>query len=145
VPFSEASETEIFTEVESNIDLTQLKILVAEDNLLNQEIVSMMLEDHGIECDVVADGEQAVNAVREQQPDLVLMDVQMPVMDGLQATKLILSEFPDLPVVALTAIVMKDDIELYERSGFTAHVGKPFEEQALLSLISKVAMDASVS
>ena len=128
--------TEPISEV-SNRDLSDVHVLVAEDNELNQEVVAMMLEDNGVRCELVSDGEQAIAAARDEPPAIILMDMQMPVMDGMQATQVTLEEHPEIPVIALTAIVMKEDIARYRTSGFVAHVGKPFDEQALMGLISR--------
>ena len=128
---------EVPVNLESTPRLSDVRVLVAEDNQLNQEVVSMMLEDHGIQCELVDDGQQAVEAVRKHPPDVVLMDVQMPVMDGLEATQIIGREYPELPVIALTANVMKDDIAKYRNSGFVAHVGKPFDEDELMGMIHR--------
>ncbi len=118
-------------------NLSSFKLLIAEDNALNQEIVDLMLEDTGIERKIVANGEEAVAAAKSFNPDVVLMDIQMPVMNGLDACQLIHKEKPELPIIALTANVMKDDLELYQRTGFVAHLGKPYEEAELRALVVK--------
>lgn len=123
--------------VVTDLDLSKFKVLIAEDNELNQEIVDLMLEETGIERMIVSDGKQAVAAVKSFKPDVILMDIQMPIMNGLDACALILQENPGQSIIALTANVMKEDVALYQRTGFVAHLGKPYEEEALIALLQR--------
>jgi len=68
----------------------------------------------------------------------VMMDIQMPEMDGVQACQIIKEQFPKLPIVALTANVMEQDVKTYLSSGFTAHLGKPIEIDGLMSLLKRL-------
>lgn len=120
--------------------LDGVRLLVVEDNLINQEIAQAMLERAGAKVDIAENGQQGLSCIAENHYDLVLMDIQMPVMDGIEAIKSIRGqpEYVSLPVVALTANVMKEDIESYQALGFTSHLGKPFERRELLALVAKM-------
>jgi len=113
------------------LDLSGKNILIAEDNTLNQEIIEAILEPYNANLTIVDNGEQAVKSAISKRPDLILMDIQMPVKDGVSACKDILAHAHDIPIIALTANVMAKDIETYLKAGFVAHVGKPYEIAAL--------------
>jgi len=114
-----------------------LRILVAEDNDFNQEIIIEVLGMVGIIPDVAANGQEAVQRVSSQTYDLVLMDMQMPVMDGVEATRQIrqLPGCSHLPVIALTANAFEDDREACREAGMDDFVTKPFESEVLFSKI----------
>jgi signal transduction histidine kinase len=112
-----------------------LNVLVADDNEANRELIGTLVRAMGHEVDVVADGCAAVAAVRDGGYDLVLMDVHMPRMDGLAATRairLIPSAAARTPIIALTANVLPDQIAFYRASGMDDHVGKPIDPRELL-------------
>ena len=114
-----------------------LRVLLAEDNPANVRTFSEYLTAKGMQVDVVGDGEAAVAAVRARRPDVVLMDIQMPKMDGLQATRLIRTELAlrDLPIIALTALAMPGDRERCLEAGANAYMPKPVRLRALASTI----------
>lgn len=114
------------------------RILVAEDMPLNQELIRDLLEEVGYEVDVVANGRDAVTAVRAGRYDLVLMDVQMPGMDGIAATRLIRKLEPavaSVPIVAVTADVLPQEIDAFRAVGINAHLGKPYQRDALIAAV----------
>ncbi len=121
------------------------KILVAEDNLVNQIVVREILESNGFQCDVVANGSDAVKAVSEAIYDAVLMDCQMPELDGFEATRFIRcweSEREEsgesvarLPVIALTANATLEDEERCLYSGMDCYCSKPVDSQRLISTL----------
>ena len=120
------------------------RVLVAEDNPHNQAVVRAFLEALGCECEIVGNGKNAVEAVTCREFDLVLMDIQMPVLDGLGAMKAI-RKLPDgrgrIPIIALTANAMAGDRTRFLSEGFDDHVAKPIEParlaEALTSAISR--------
>jgi signal transduction histidine kinase/CheY-like chemotaxis protein len=120
--------------------LRPASILLAEDLEVNQEIACAILESAGHRVDVVSDGAAAVEAVEAGTYDLVLMDVQMPIMDGLTATARI-RELPGpkgrIPIIALTANVLGEQITALRRAGMDEHVGKPFRRPDLLAVIER--------
>jgi len=117
----------------------RLHILVAEDNPLNQTIVSWMLASLDCQVDIVTNGLEAIAAVNRSKYDLVLMDVQMPEMDGVAATKQIRSlegAVGKVPIIAMTANAMQGDRERYLDMGMTDYVSKPIDQRELLYVIS---------
>ncbi len=113
--------------------LQGLRVLLAEDNPINQELARDLLSDVGVAVTVVGDGVAAVSAVDHAQYDVVLMDVQMPVMDGYEATRRIRAEGkqPELPIVAMTADVSVDDRAMAREAGMVDHVAKPINPAEL--------------
>ncbi len=129
--------------------LPGLRVLVAEDVPVNQELVRLMLAPLGCEVVVVPDGEQALDAAASRAFDLILMDMQMPVLDGLEATRMIRrlgGAAARTPIVALTANVLPEQIERCRRAGMNDHVAKPFVTEDLQSMVLKWANgDAAAS
>ena len=118
------------------------RILVAEDNLTNQKVVMLMLQRLGYRADVVGDGQQAVRALESIPYDLVLMDCQMPEMDGYKATRVIRSpesRVPnhDIPIVALTAGATKEDRERALSAGMNDFLSKPIDNELLASTLAR--------
>ena len=113
------------------------RILVAEDNDINQLIVEELLTSTGAEVKIVANGEQAVDVASEESFDLVFMDIQMPVMDGMQATTALRGQGYSTPIVALTANVMADDVQRYSEQGFSDHLAKPIELSQLYATLHR--------
>ena len=115
----------------------QLRILLVEDNPVNQQVASALLQKRGHDVSAVDNGRKAVDAVRKGAFDLVLMDVQMPVMDGLTATREIrkLPGRKDLPIVALTAHALQDERTSCLNAGMNAFVSKPFKPQELFAAV----------
>jgi len=120
-------------------------VLVAEDVELNQEIVRSILESAGHTVDVVHEGADAVMAAAARDYDVVLMDIQMPGMDGLEATARIRA-LPGaagrVPIIAMTANVLPEQVESYRAAGLDGHVGKPFKRPDLLATIARCVESA---
>jgi signal transduction histidine kinase/ActR/RegA family two-component response regulator len=117
-----------------------LRLLLVEDVAVNRELVRVILESFDIEIDTATNGAEAIDAVSRAAYDLVLMDVQMPVMDGLTATANIRA-LPDpdmrrLPIIAMTANVLPDQVKRCLNAGMNGHVGKPINPAALLETIA---------
>ncbi|KZY45601.1 hypothetical protein A3732_10000, partial [Oleiphilus sp. HI0050] len=136
-------QTSIASDEETPItqSLKGKKILVAEDNKINQLVVNETLLLLGAEITFANNGLECIQCLRESQYDLILMDIQMPEMDGLEATQIIITDSlaPDTPIVALTANVFKEDIDTYIAAGMKAHLPKPFEPEALCQLIEELS------
>ncbi|WP_348772036.1 ATP-binding response regulator [Pseudoalteromonas luteoviolacea] len=118
-------------------NLSNAYILVAEDDAINMRVISAMLEKTMAQFDVAKDGVEAVELYRKRLPDIILMDIQMPKMSGIEACEIIRIENQDIPIIALTANVMSTDIEKYNQSGFTFHVAKPIDQTVLYESLSK--------
>ncbi len=115
------------------------EVLLVEDNLINQKVVQAFLKKRGIKVTCVNNGKQAVEALKSESYDLVLMDCQMPVMDGYEASKVIRSDsrLNEMPILALTASAIEGDRERCFKAGMNDYLTKPILEQDLLEAISK--------
>jgi signal transduction histidine kinase/CheY-like chemotaxis protein len=114
------------------------RVLLAEDNAVNQEVAGALLRLAGLEVDCVGDGAQAVASALAQRYDLILMDMQMPVMDGIAATRLIRAMTgPALPIVAMTANAYAEDRAACLAAGMDDHVTKPVDPEALFATLLK--------
>ena len=117
------------------------RILLVEDSPINQQVALAMLEKFGLSADVADNGRKAVGSLETEDYDLVLMDVQMPKMDGLEATRVIRDPTSkvrnhDIPIIAMTARAMKGDREHCLEAGMDDYVSKPLESDKLLSAVS---------
>jgi signal transduction histidine kinase/CheY-like chemotaxis protein len=129
-------------EASPTLNLDQLRgarVLLVEDNELNQEVAMGLLEPAHMSIDLAENGAVAVRMVSEHNYDLVLMDMQMPVMDGVAATKAIRSNpgFRDLPIIAMTANAMDADREICRQAGMNDHVSKPIDPDAMFATVMK--------
>jgi len=115
------------------------KILIVEDNEMNRDMLSRRLERKGFTIIMAVDGQQGVDMARSERPDLVLMDMSLPVMDGWTATRTIKedSELQTIPVIALTAHAMEGDREKAMAAGCDDYDTKPIELPRLLEKIGK--------
>ena len=123
-----------------NIQLmnNNLNILVAEDNIMNQQLIKYLLKNWGFSFDLVFNGAQAVEALRKQDYDMVLMDIQMPEMDGHMATRNIRRELKSaVPIIAMTAHAMAGEREKCINSGMNDYISKPLNEENLFDIIIK--------
>jgi len=111
------------------------KILVAEDNPINQMLLSKILNNGNYQFEIVNNGLLATQAVEKTRFDLILMDIQMPVMDGQTATRIIKENNPELPIIAVTANTDENDMISYQKMGFYAVIPKPFKKEYLESMI----------
>jgi signal transduction histidine kinase/DNA-binding response OmpR family regulator/HPt (histidine-containing phosphotransfer) domain-containing protein len=113
------------------------RVLLVEDNELNREVALGLLEDAHLSIDIAENGRDAVEKVGEHNYDLVLMDMQMPVMDGLAATRAIRlkPQFQTLPIIAMTANVMESDREKCTEAGMNDHLAKPIDPEALFACL----------
>lgn len=151
IPFEE-SEVQEFVKQDSLLDshamqkLNHLTVLLVEDNEFNRMVAEDTLKETipGIGLHIAVNGLEAVNRLKEETFDIVLMDIQMPVMDGLTATKLIRTTLPEparsVKIIAMTANVLQEDVQQYFEAGMNAYVSKPFQPEELL-----LKMDSVVS
>ena len=126
----------------SRISLEKIKgskILVAEDNLLNQQIAQELLTDEGFKVTIANNGKEAVDLVNNEDFDVVLMDMQMPEMDGLEATMKIRETFASdtLPILAMTENASEEDRDKCLKAGMDAHITKPIDPEVLMSELCK--------
>ncbi len=122
-------------------DQRQLNVLLVEDNEVNQKIVRTMLKRMGYEAELAVNGLEALRALENQRYDVVLMDIQMPVMDGLQATEAIRSSLPPAEqpyIIAITAYAHLYSVDMCLKAGMNDYIVKPFNFEELRSAINKV-------
>ncbi len=126
--------------LETKISLKDLKILIVDDIELNRKLVREYLGDNNLDIYEAEDGKQAIYIAEEIIPDLILMDMKMPVMDGYEATRRIVSmqKLSHIPIIALTASAMKGDEDKILNIGCKAYLPKPVDKFALLNQISKL-------
>ncbi len=113
------------------------KVLIVDDNELNRLVAAVIVENYGALIIEASGGEQAVEYAIKQQPDIILMDIQMPGMNGYQATDLIRKKGLKLPIIALTANAIKGESEKCIAAGMNDYISKPFKEEDLLATIAK--------
>ena len=126
------------------------KVLVTEDNIINQKLIRRILEEHGITVDIANNGLESFEKRRSGDYDLLFMDIQMPVMDGIEATHEILDyeedeELAHIPIVALTANALKGDRERFLAEGMDEYITKPIETTELLYILNKFLSDKASS
>ena len=126
----------------SENDRCRIRILLAEDNIVNQKVAQAMLKKMGLRADVVSDGQEAINALQNIPYDLVLMDCQMPEMDGFEATRCIRQNGskvlnPRIPIIAMTAATMRGDREKCILAGMNDFIAKPFQKSELAEMLGK--------
>lgn len=121
-------------------DICSKLVLLAEDNQSNQKVISMMLKRLGYTSEAVANGKEALMALERRHYDIVLMDVRMPEMDGLEATRIIRKRCPDkTKIIAITAYALRGDREKCLEAGMDAYISKPVRLEELAEVLSKVS------
>lgn len=121
----------------------KLNILLAEDTILNQKVISLLLNSMGHKADVVSNGKKVIEAYQPGKYDLILMDIQMPIMDGITATRILKEKFQDLPpIVGLSANAFEGDREKYMNQGLDEYVTKPIEKDQFISALERLGNQA---
>ena len=118
-----------------------LRILLAEDNVVNQKLALRILQQMGYRADLASNGIEAIESVERQPYDVVLMDVQMPEMDGLEASRRITAKWPPTErprIVAMTANAMQGDREMCLAAGMDDYITKPIRVDALVEALMQV-------
>jgi len=115
------------------------KVLIVEDNELNMKLFNDLLDAHGYKTLQTRDGMEALDMAREHRPDLILMDIQLPEVSGLEVTKWLKAddELQSIPVVAVTAFAMKGDEEKIREGGCEAYISKPISVATFLDTVRK--------
>jgi two-component system, sensor histidine kinase len=131
-------------ELDALASLGGRRVLVVDDHPINRRVIRLFLEPFGCELVEVENGQEALAAVEAEAFDIVLMDVNMPVMDGLEATRRLRADprWRNLPIVALTADVMSTQIRTCLEAGMDAHVAKPIDMRNLLTILAQVVVAA---
>jgi signal transduction histidine kinase/AmiR/NasT family two-component response regulator len=131
-----------------DVEARRIRVLAAEDNTTNQKVLRAVMEPLDADLTMVADGREAVDAWQEGRFDLILMDIQMPVMDGVEATRAIRAAEvedgrPRIPILALTANALVHQVEEYVAAGMDGHISKPIELPRLYEAIDRAFMEAA--
>ena len=123
------------------------KVLIVEDNELNMKLFHDLLEAHGIDTIQTQDGKKAYAMAKEEKPDLIIMDIQLPEVSGLEVTKLIKedSELAHIPVVAVTAFAMRGDEQKIREGGCEDYISKPISVTKFLEMVQKYLGEEEVS
>lgn len=129
----------------SEVEVRNRAVLLAEDNLDNQLLISMYLRRMGLEVEVAENGLQAVEKAQQKNYDLILMDMQMPIMNGMDATKSLRSMGYINPIVALTANAMKEDVEKFYTAGCNNFIAKPINRQLFFEVVAGYFRDENKS
>jgi PAS domain S-box-containing protein len=139
--FTKGTESDLPKKDNSHVEahiLADKKILLVEDNEMNRVVAETILNQYGATISEAVNGMEALEAIRNHRYDIVLMDIQMPVMDGLEATRHIRNDLHStIPIIALTANAVKGEMEKCIQAGMNDYLSKPFEEEDLVRLIAK--------
>lgn len=139
---NENAETEIDMELELDTGIKNVKVLVVEDIALNQLLMKTLLEEFGFEQDIAANGKIAIEKLQKNKYDIILMDLQMPEMNGFEATEFIRNKMKSqIPIIALTADVTTVDVEKCKAVGMNDYVSKPIDDKLLYNKIVKYLLD----
>jgi CheY-like chemotaxis protein len=126
----------------NNLDLENISILLVEDNAINRLVAQKSLENHNCTIVEANNGKHCIEILKTQQFDIILMDIFMPEMDGVEATKIIRNEMKiTTPIIAFTANAFKSEIKKFIEIGMDDYVIKPFDETILIETIAKHTTD----
>lgn len=114
-----------------------MKILIAEDNLVNQELIRVLIKSRGWDCEVVDDGEKAIHMLSMANYDVILMDIQMPRMNGIDATRAIRNNNKAIPIIAITATKEQEMRDASLQAGMNDFISKPYKKEDLFSSIDR--------
>ena len=117
-------------------------VLIADDDTKIRELLELYLSKEGFAIEQAADGAEAILKAQQLKPDLIVLDIMMPVMDGLDATRMIReleqSCTIKVPIVAMTANAFVDDVDKSLKSGMNYHLSKPFEKEQMMQILAKI-------
>jgi CheY-like chemotaxis protein len=137
---TQTAKKEVKAQAVHNGMLQGLRILIAEDNLINQKVVVYTLKNQGADATVAGNGKEAVELLQAAPYDLILMDLQMPEMDGYQATRYIRNDMKSsIPIIAMTADAMKGEADKCMEAGMQDYISKPFDPKDLFDKVLQYA------
>ncbi|QBG36836.1 CHASE3 domain-containing protein [Litorilituus sediminis] len=140
LPLEQNQTTSVDEQELNNIkvpNLAGVSLVLAEDNRINQTIFKAMMKDSQARIYIANNGEEAIAQTKLHSPELIFMDIQMPIMDGISAFREIKKHWPHIPVIALTANVMASDIKQYKSEGFHNYLAKPIEVSKLYGFLTR--------
>jgi PAS domain S-box-containing protein len=135
---NEKTKQDIVEMTDLQKSLKGLRILAVEDNELNRMVLQVILKKCEVVVSIAHNGQEAIKLIQEQEFDLVLMDVQMPIVDGLEATKYIREELNlSTPIIGLSANAMREEVEICKQAGMNDYLVKPYSERVLVEVMKK--------
>ncbi len=143
---TDQTKQEIVEMTDLQKSLKGLRVLAVEDNELNRMVLQVILKKCEVSVTIAHNGQEAVDLVRENDFDIVLMDVQMPILDGLEATKYIREELKlTIPIIGLSANAMREEVEICRQAGMNDYLVKPYSERALVEVMKQWSADRRTS
>jgi CheY-like chemotaxis protein len=135
---NDKTKQEIVEMTDLQKSLKGLRVLAVEDNELNRMVLQVILKKCEVTVSIAHNGQEAIDLIQENEFDLVLMDVQMPILDGLEATKYIREELKfSIPIIGLSANAMREEVEICKQAGMNDYLVKPYSERSLVELMKK--------
>ena len=135
---NDKTKQEIVEMTDLQKSLKGLRVLAVEDNELNRMVLQVILKKCDVVMSIAHNGQEAINLIQEKEFDIVLMDVQMPIVDGLEATKYIREELKfTTPIIGLSANAMREEVEICKQAGMNDYLVKPYSERALVEVMKK--------
>ena len=142
---NDRTKQEIVEMTDLQKSLKGLRVLAVEDNELNRMVLQVILKKCEVNVSIAQNGQEAIDLIQEMQFDIVLMDVQMPILDGLEATKYIREELKfTTPIIGLSANAMREEVEICKQAGMNDYLVKPYSERALVELMKKWSFEEKV-
>ena len=143
IPVKELKETEYLKMISEkkgikNLDISGSKVLICEDNEINRELLKKILKVKNIQCDVAKNGLIGVEKAKKNEYDAILMDIRMPKMDGLEATRKIREFNKEVPIIALSANTYSEDIKKSKEAGINIHLSKPIDKDELYEELKRL-------
>jgi CheY-like chemotaxis protein len=135
---NDKTKQEIVEMTDLQKSLKGLRVLAVEDNELNRMVLQVILKKCEVVLSIAHNGQEAIDLIQEKEFDIILMDVQMPIVDGLEATKYIREELKSsTPIIGLSANAMREEVEICKQAGMNDYLVKPYSERALVEVMRK--------
>lgn len=141
---SERNKTEIIEISNLQKSLSGLQVLAVEDNELNRMVLQVILKKCEVNVSIAYNGQEAIDLIKQKDFDIILMDVQMPILDGLEATRHIRQSLKcETPIIGLSANAMREEVEICKEAGMNDYLVKPYSERALIEIMTKWSFSSS--
>lgn len=135
---TQVKELKALSESKEAVDFGgKIKVLIVEDNPVNQKLARLILKEMGCQIAVANNGQEAIMHLQKERADLIFMDIQMPVMDGYEATRILRRQNNTTPIVGLSANVYKEDVDSCYQAGMNDYLGKPYTEEKMRAKVQK--------
>ena len=143
---NEKTKQDIVEMTDIQKSLKGLRVLAVEDNELNRMVLQVILKKCEVVVSIAHNGQEAIDMIQEKEFDIVLMDVQMPILDGLEATKYIREELKlTTPIIGLSANAMREEVEICKQAGMNDYLVKPYSERSLVEVMKKWSAEEKVT